>query len=220
VKRPYRVLVVDGGYEYIRFLYELGYVGATHPDEADWVLFTGGEDVDPAFYDEPRLQRTFSNPARDQREQVIFNHCVEEGIPMVGICRGGQFLNVMNGGRMWQDVNNHGGNHQMLIADGKKKTKMIEVTSTHHQMMIPTKEGKVLGIGVTADGKPITTNRIAYGREVSGPMDPKEPDIEVVLYEKTRSLCFQPHPEFDFAPKECKEFFDRSVEEHILPFTK
>lgn len=220
----YRVFVVGGGYEYIKLLYDLGYSGAKSPDEADFVLFTGGEDVDPQLYGEVALKGTYINPERDRREMVIYKFCKDKTIPMVGVCRGGQFLNVMNGGRLWQHINNHGiaGTHPMLeiLPKGSnKKPRLLNVTSTHHQQMIPASTGRILGVGVMDEkGTPISSEKIGAGSEISGKEKTKHPDVEIVLYPKTHCLCFQPHPEYKTAPKELKEYFDELLMEHTIPY--
>ena len=56
--RRYRVYVVGGGYEYIRMLFNLGYDGAKGLEDADVVLFTGGEDVNPELYGEVCMAKT------------------------------------------------------------------------------------------------------------------------------------------------------------------
>lgn len=226
-RRPYRAFVVGGGYDYLRLLYELCYKGATSPEEADFVVFTGGEDVDPAYYGENALKGTFFNTDRDRREKVIFEYCVDKGIPMVGICRGGQFLNVMNDGKLWQDVNHHAsGRHAIReLIDTKlkpvtKNHRHLLVTSTHHQMMIPGKGAKVIAIGVNDKGESIADRRNTWDREIAG-NDPKAlPDYEVLYYPSTRSLCFQPHPEFKTAPKDCVDYFDELVTALVTPFAK
>src|SRR5690554_3184603 len=76
-------------------------------EEADLVCFIGGEDVQPSLYGEHDHPSTHTNPARDEMEEKLFHYCLNEGIPMAGICRGAQFLNVMNGGKLYQDVDNH-----------------------------------------------------------------------------------------------------------------
>jgi GMP synthase-like glutamine amidotransferase len=222
-KRPYSCLVLGGGYDYIRLMYDLDFTGAKTPEEADLILFTGGEDVDPSFYGENKLKVTYSNPERDRKEQVVYNYALDQGIPMVGICRGGQFLNIMNGGRMWQNVNNHaiGTNHlieEVLPKGVKRKARVVKATSTHHQMMIPGRGATVLAVGVDAAGMPLATERMSFGKEFVG-RDPKaHPDYEVILYPKTNCLCFQPHPEFSTATKDLVEYFDELVENHIIPF--
>jgi carbamoylphosphate synthase small subunit len=204
-------------------LYKLNYLGAKSLEEADFVLFTGGEDVHPSFYGEGVLNCTNSNIERDRREAVIYNECVERGIPMVGICRGGQFLNVMNNGKMWQNVDNHCGNHGMievLPKTSKKKPRTMLVTSTHHQMMIPDKTGQIIAVGIQGDGKTIAKSWLSFGKEIACDDPKKMTDVEVVYYSKTRSLCFQPHPEFPDAPHDCTEYFDELLEDLILPYSK
>jgi GMP synthase-like glutamine amidotransferase len=220
IGRPYRVLVLGGGYEYIKLMYDLQFSGAKTPEEADVILFTGGEDVHPSWYGENVLKCTFASIERDRAEKVVFDYAVEHGIPMIGICRGGQFLNVMSGGRMWQDVNNHCGNHKMqevLPAKCPRKPRILEVTSTHHQMMLPTDKATVLAVGVDDKGKPLCTERQSFAEQVAGQDMKKYPDYEVLWYPETRALCFQPHPEFPGAPKACKEYFDEVVENYVLP---
>lgn len=174
-------------------------------EEADLVQFTGGEDVSPALYNCGVHPATMSSKARDDAEIEIFEDCQNFNKPMVGICRGGQFLNVMCGGRMYQHVDGHatGRTHK---AEDTRLGGLYEVTSTHHQMMIPHKVyGEVLGRVtpslctfkdyVDADGK-IFTVEPEEGHE----------DVEVVGYGDYRVLCFQPHPEYEDG-KACREWF-------------
>ncbi len=72
--------------------------------QADLVLFTGGEDVDPSMYDEPKGKNTWSNLNRDLTEKKIFDEAVATKKLMLGVCRGSQFLCVMNGGKLVQQV--------------------------------------------------------------------------------------------------------------------
>ena len=77
-------------------------------DDADLVQFCGGADVSPHLYNEERLETTYVDPERDAYEIAMFKLAFESGCAIAGICRGAQFVHVMNGGRLWQDVNNHG----------------------------------------------------------------------------------------------------------------
>ena len=63
---------------------------------ADLVLFAGGEDVDPSLYNEKPHTTTYSNINRDISEKKIYQKAKYLGIPCIGICRGNQFLCVMN----------------------------------------------------------------------------------------------------------------------------
>jgi len=206
-----RVYVIGGGYDYIRFLFELGYKGAKGLGDADFLLFTGGEDVSPELYGEKPLPRTNSSAYRDEREKKIYEEALRAKIPMVGICRGGQFLNVMNGGKMWQHVNNHCGNHKMTILL-EKPPRRIEVTSTHHQMMIPN-EPKALVLAAAG----LATTKIAFGTEIAVGNPADDSDAEVIWYDETMCLCFQPHPEFKTAPQACKDYFEECLNDFIIP---
>lgn len=172
------------------FQRQQGYEVVDTIDKADAIQFTGGEDVTPSLYGEPKHPRTYDNPARDKVESEIFEQFLGKKA-MLGICRGSQFLNVMNGGRLYQDVDNHaiGGTHP-CYSELLKRT--IEVTSTHHQMMRPHARGEV-------DGWAWKLAKIKQHMDVEDNIttvlrDPK--DIEAVFYEDTMCLCFQPHPEF------------------------
>lgn len=71
---------------------------------ADGLLLTGGEDVDPARYDqETRWARDVST-ARDALEADLALRALEAGMPLLAICRGMQLLNVILGGALYQDL--------------------------------------------------------------------------------------------------------------------
>ena len=165
--------------------------------DADLIQYTGGEDVSPALYKEERHPSTGNNPRRDAYEANIFLQ--EKGKPQAGICRGGQFLNVMCGGKMWQDVDRHalGGTHEATTYSGK----VVKVTSTHHQMFDPRGDYKLLlsasrsTIKERGDG---TRVKYAIGESL---------DVESVFYPEQSVLCFQPHPEYVGINHECQELY-------------
>lgn len=186
--------------------------------DADIFVFTGGADVHPSLYGELKHPRSYCNLERDRNEQVVFEIGKARGIVMAGICRGGQFLNVMSGGKMFQDVDQHALNktHGMYyISDGKydfrKKVSQlvlvehIQVTSTHHQMMKPDLDkAEVWG----------AASRSSYRDEAVPRMAPIEddsyPDIEIVWYPETKALCFQPHPEYGV--ESCENLFFKCLD--------
>lgn len=184
--------------------------------EADLIQFTGGEDVDPRFYNSKAHAATRFSTIRDLREKVIFDwaqkFAAAEPIPTVGICRGGQFLNVMCGGEMWQHVNGHGGTHR--AKDELTDTELM-VTSTHHQMMKPPKHAMVLMTAQMAtrkeavDGAGLTTLLTQKYSKAS-------PDIESVYFHGERSLCFQPHPEYSSAQPELQDLYFQYIEDMIF----
>jgi GMP synthase-like glutamine amidotransferase len=180
------VYIVNGGAAYHGLFTTIGYTITSDIREADLVVFTGGEDVSPELYGARKHHTTHNSEYRDRYEADIFNLALKMHLPMVGICRGGQFLNVMSGGEMYQDVTRHCGDHEITdLITGE----VVMVSSTHHQMMKPSPNG-VLVASAGMGGDRTWWDHTVFSRDVS-----KE-DIEVVWYEETNCLCFQPHPEF------------------------
>ena len=71
----------------------------------DGLLFTGGQDVSPALYGEtPKPTCGEVCPARDRMEQALLHLALERDLPVLGICRGIQFLNAVLGGTLYQDL--------------------------------------------------------------------------------------------------------------------
>lgn len=159
----------------------------TIENSVDLVLFTGGEDVSPYLYGEEPHVRTFFNPQRDAQEAQVYRMAKDKGIPCLGICRGAQFLNVMNKGRMVQNVTGHTSNHDMHIPGGST----IHVTSTHHQMMDPAENAVMLG---WADGISTEYSGLKDFQPCMSD-DNRVMEPEVLWYEKSKDLCVQYHPE-------------------------
>ncbi len=176
----------------IHMLKRNGFEWCTKIEEADFIVFTGGADVHPALYGERKHPTTDTDAVRDNKDIKAWNSARADQIK-IGICRGGQFLNVMNGGKLYQNVTNHAirGTHKMYSKDNGKE---VLVTSTHHQMMIPHSSGTVLYVARLAMTKEEFGKTKRYSREER---DAVFDDVEVVVYEKTRSLCYQPHPEYE-----------------------
>ncbi len=193
-----KVFVVGGGYAYERMFKQAGYFLTTNMHEADLLCFTGGADVSPELYGEENVG-SYTSPQRDKEEEAIFDWAYKNDIPMVGVCRGGQFLNVMNGGKMWQDVDKHAvsGTHEAMCKYWGK----VMVSSTHHQMMRPHELGEVLV------GAKLSTYKLCgeglWERGESNFGD----DCEVVYYKDTKSLCYQPHPEIVNEDHQCRKHF-------------
>lgn len=205
-----RVLVVGGGFQYLKMFFDAGFKGATNIDDADVICFTGGADVDPEFYGEEPIEQTNFYSKRDHDEALIFGQALALKKPMIGICRGSQLLNVLNGGKLWQDVNNHaiGGTH--VIVDLRQGIERAGMTSTHHQQMIPGDDAEIIALAA------LSTRKVNQSTVLE--RDPPElDDVEVVWYPQSLCLCFQPHPEFQHG--DCRNFFLDLVDEYILPAT-
>lgn len=74
-------------------------------DKIDALLLTGGNDIEPAlFNEEPHQSLGEIEPGRDEYESKLIEHALTKGIPVLGICRGAQILNIQQGGTMYQDI--------------------------------------------------------------------------------------------------------------------
>jgi putative glutamine amidotransferase len=71
----------------------------------DALLFAGGEDIHPSFYGvEPHPKLGRPNPLQDEVELVLARRAAADRMPILGICRGVQLLNVALGGTLYQDI--------------------------------------------------------------------------------------------------------------------
>ncbi|MGM9774778.1 MAG: gamma-glutamyl-gamma-aminobutyrate hydrolase family protein [Candidatus Egerieousia sp.] len=71
----------------------------------DGLVMSGGEDFDPQLYGEQPLRQLGEVvPDRDKFDISLIKRAVERGIPLLGICRGEQGLNIALGGTLYQDI--------------------------------------------------------------------------------------------------------------------
>lgn len=71
----------------------------------DGIIFTGGQDIDPALYHSRRIDECgVCCKERDKMEAYLFESAMFKDIPVLGICRGIQLMNVMLGGTLYQDL--------------------------------------------------------------------------------------------------------------------
>lgn len=71
----------------------------------DGIVFTGGADVNPALYGQEKKPFCGENvERRDVLEKELFQQAYARDMPIMGICRGSQFINVMLGGTLYQDI--------------------------------------------------------------------------------------------------------------------
>lgn len=212
------VVYIEGGDGNYRRLASLFGAITMNADAANLIMFTGGADVTPSLYGETKLRHTANNPERDAAEVSLYHRLRADGKQraFVGICRGGQFLNVMNGGKMWQHVEGHVKDHPVFDIATEKA---YHCTSTHHQMMRAPTNGEIkyeiLAYALDRNGlkKRVDTEKLIPDNckwEHDGL------DIEAMWYPDTRSLCFQPHPEFEGYPT-CSELFLHYVHKHVIP---
>ena len=184
-----KVYVVGGANNYVNFIENAELVDKL--EDAQLVVFTGGEDVSPSLYGCRKHPKTYNNPKRDREEQSIFKKINPHKQVVYGCCRGSQFVTVMNGGLLVQNVNNHALYHTHAITDGNK---VYEITSTHHQMMYPFNLESGYNILFTSYGN---SSDFYEGDEIDfDVIFHREP--EIVLYNREglpKCLAVQGHPE-------------------------
>jgi putative glutamine amidotransferase len=83
----------------------VGHVTADLVSRVDGLVIAGGADVDPVHYGAERVSATGpARPDRDFAEHVLIEAALANGVPLLGVCRGMQLLNVVLGGTLHQHV--------------------------------------------------------------------------------------------------------------------
>ena len=137
-------------------------------ERLDGVMLPGGEDIDPSIYGEERHpQLDSTEKERDRTELLLARWALEAGVPILGVCRGVQMMNVACGGTLYQDLTTQMPDlqkhdyfpptyerfritHQVAIEADSRLARALgqihEVNSMHHQGI------RALGAGLRAVG--------------------------------------------------------------------
>lgn len=137
----------------------------------DGLILSGGEDINPLMYkEEPNINLTQTLMKRDNFDRMLLAAALDKKIPVLGICRGEQFINVFHGGTLYQDIPTMAPNtfvkHSQDTFDWTQGTHTIEikkdswlakvigqdelvVNSFHHQAV----KGLAPGFKITAVAK-------------------------------------------------------------------
>lgn len=124
-------------------------------DLVDGLILAGGGDVDPALYGaEPHPATTGAAPARDKAEIALTLEAIDRDVPLLGICRGMQVLNVARGGTLIQHLpESHGheghrpnpgsfdgSEHDVRLKEGSLAAQvageLVHVTKQHHHQAV------------------------------------------------------------------------------------
>jgi putative glutamine amidotransferase len=118
----------------------------------DGLLMSGGADLHPERYGGPSRGSVTVEPERDALEHAAWTAAQARGLPVLGVCRGFQAINVFSGGTLLQHVDGHQGprygsgpalTHPLRIAPGTRLARIlfptnagggvVRVNSYHHQ---------------------------------------------------------------------------------------
>lgn len=130
-------------------------------DVIDGLLITGGADIHPGYFGQkPHKKLSRTTAARDKFELQAISLALKKEIPILGVCRGLQVLNVSFGGTLYQDLSciprrilrhtdpGQTGKvfHKVEVSRGSKLHRItgrssIEVNSSHHQAIDVPGEG-------------------------------------------------------------------------------
>lgn len=191
---------------------QAGFSKAENVSEADLVVFIGGVDVDPSLYNQERIAQTQEpNEARDIREMDVYDQCIKLRIPMFGICRGAQFLHVMNGGSLWQHVEGHAGKDHLIYDIGEEVTVMA--TSLHHQMLAINNDIDVVAVCTEQISRKFHASDMVIDLDKEGVNTDAEIEIEAGIYWGSRCFFVQGHPEI--GSKEYRSWTFTKLEEFM-----
>lgn len=95
----------NGGIPFILPVVDDEEVLSTYIEQLDGLILSGGHDVTPQYYGEEPMQKIGETwELRDWFDSLLVEKALEKGIPVLGICRGMQVMNVLHGGSLWQDL--------------------------------------------------------------------------------------------------------------------
>ncbi|MCD8012877.1 MAG: gamma-glutamyl-gamma-aminobutyrate hydrolase family protein [Lachnospiraceae bacterium] len=163
--------------------------------KCDGLLMTGGQDVSPALYNEQRGEKCgVSCCERDVLEAALYANALEQDKPVLGICRGIQLINVLQGGTLYQDLPSEyksGIEHHMAPPyTGSAHSVSINKQSPLYDLLL-TEKLNVNSCHHQAIKKP--------GADLEIIAESEDGLIESVRHTGKRFVwAFQWHPEFDF----------------------
>ena len=180
--------------------------------DIDLVLFTGGEDVNPAHYNENIGKYTHINSNRDKKEIDTFYSFKGKSF-LLGICRGNQLLTILSGGKLIQHVEGHCRDHSMVLNNSLK----YNITSSHHQMIYPFDLNEK-DYELIAYSEYFQSNTYLNGDNEEIELSNNFLEPEIVYYKKTNALCIQGHPEWNHCEKRTSQMCLNLIDKYLKKF--
>lgn len=192
------------------------------PDSTKLLVLTGGEDVSSYRYGRIPHPTAHYSLERDKYEFLMWEAARRQKIPVLGICRGLQFINVMCDGELVQHTSGHAGRPHSIncLHSSIKEFSGRYVTSLHHQMIIPPENAEILAISERRSGfylsMPKTTDNKAFTSlkfelELDVPQE-----VEAAFYKEQLALGVQFHPELSRIDQADISITQRLIEEFLL----
>lgn len=166
-------------------------------DLLDALILAGGSDIDPSCYGAERHPMTEQTvPERDRMEVALVRRAVERDLPVLGICRGMQMLNVAFGGTLKQHLPDEFGHDDHLRSPGSFEEADHDVRLTPDSLAARAAGEEV---HVTKSHHHQGVDRIAEGFVVTGHAVLDDLPETVELPDRRFVLGVQWHPEVDDA---------------------
>ena len=73
---------------------------------ASMIVITGGNSIDPQYLNTKQMLDDLA-PARDEVEKYLYNYAISKNIPILAICRGFQFVNILSGRKLTLELKDH-----------------------------------------------------------------------------------------------------------------
>lgn len=164
--------------------------------QCDGFILTGGIDVEPSFYNgknDYKNKPGLFTPERDAFEAKIYQYSQANQLPILGICRGMQLINVLQGGKLIQDLDDGNTRHK------KEESDKEHTIVTENDTLLYNISGTLSGHVNSAHHQAIDPNAIGDNLKVNAYDDDDEMIIEGLEFDdKTNKgfmLCVQWHPE-------------------------
>ncbi|KIO77767.1 peptidase C26 [Pedobacter lusitanus] len=164
--------------------------------QCDGFVLTGGIDVEPSYYDGPQKyphQPDTFLPERDHFEKVIYEYSQTHQIPVLGICRGMQYINILEGGKVLADI---GEANQIHKKETQDKVHQVKIG---HNSMLYAIIGAEHGIVNSAHHQGVNTNNLSNNLIANSYSDSSDQLIEGLEFKdktnKSFLLAVQWHPE-------------------------
>jgi putative glutamine amidotransferase len=164
-------------------------------DLVDGLILAGGADIDPGAYGaEPHAQTAGTVPERDTFEIALTKRAFERDLPVLGICRGMQLMNVARGGTLLQHLPESHGHHEHRRNPGS-------FDGADHDVRLQEGSLAARAAGETTHGTKSHhhqgVDRLGDGLEVTGWSTLDELPEAIELPDSRFALGVQWHPEAD-----------------------